>query len=103
MDALRRQVRMAEALDHIPPSAHIEGRPDARKSHMRSWWQLGEHSGYSGYELDTHRIACPFCEEEGNFKTVAHHVKKKPNSDKRLNFDTLECANCKGYVMVLWS
>lgn len=35
---------------------------------------------------------------------VARHAeKKKPNGDKRLNFDTLECGNCKGYVLCLWS
>ena len=28
----------------------------------------------------------------------------KPNDpDKRLNFDTYQCGNCAGYVMVLWS
>jgi hypothetical protein len=41
--------------------------------------------------------------ERGNFATAFHATKKKPDSDKRLNFDTLECGNCKGYVMVLWS
>lgn len=41
--------------------------------------------------------------EMGKFRTVFHAEKNKPNSDKRLNFDTLECANCNGYVMVLWS
>jgi hypothetical protein len=40
--------------------------------------------------------------EDGNFKTVFHAGKKKPNSEKQLNFDTLECGNCKGYVMCLW-
>ena len=29
--------------------------------------------------------------------------KKKPNSEKQLNFDTLECGNFKDYVMCLWS
>ncbi len=69
---------------------------------MNSWWSLGDHSGYYG-EGPIHRIACPFCMEEDNFKTVAHFEKKKANSEKRLNFDTLECGNCKGYVMTLWS
>jgi len=41
--------------------------------------------------------------EKGNFKTVFHAEKKKSSSDKKLNFDTLECGNCKGYVMALWS
>jgi len=70
---------------------------------MDSWWQLGEGSGYRGEELALYQITCPFCMERGNFKTVFHVEKKKPNSEKKLNFDTLECGNCKGYVMVLWS
>jgi hypothetical protein len=41
--------------------------------------------------------------ERGNFKTAFHAEKKKSQSEKKLNFDTLECGNCKGYVMVLWS
>ena len=41
--------------------------------------------------------------EKGNFETEFHAEKKKPNSDKKLNFDTLRCGNCAGYVMVLWS
>ena len=69
---------------------------------MNSWWRLGE-SGYSGDKLSIYRITCAFCMETGKFKTVFHTEKNKPNSDKRLNFDTLECANCNGYVMVLWS
>jgi hypothetical protein len=70
---------------------------------MNSWWDLGEWSGYDGSELSIWRIACPFCMEQGNFKVAFHATKKNPNSSKVLNFDTLECGNCKGYVMVLWS
>jgi hypothetical protein len=70
---------------------------------MDSWWQLGEGSGYDGIELTTYRITCPFCSESGNFKSVFLAVKKKPKSNKKLNFETLECGNCKGYVQVLWS
>lgn len=70
---------------------------------MDSWWQLGEWTGFQGGSLATYRITCPFCLEKGNFNTESHLVKKKPNSDKRLNFDTLKCGNCSGYVMVLWS
>ncbi len=70
---------------------------------MGSWWDLGEWSGYDGSELSIWRIVCPFCMEQGNFKVAFHAVKKKPSSAKVLNFDTLECGNCKGYVMVLWS
>ena len=69
---------------------------------MNSWWQLGE-AGYRGGELALHRITCPFCMEMGNFEIAFHAEKKKPNSNKKLNFDTLKCANCNGYVMVLWS
>lgn len=70
---------------------------------MDSWWQLGETLGFQGEELALNRITCPFCMERGKFQTVFHVEKKKPNSDKKLNFDTLECISCKGYVMVLWS
>jgi len=70
---------------------------------MDSWWQLGEWSGQHGDNLAIYQITCPFCMERGNFKVAFHAEKKKPNSDKKLNFDTLECGNCKGYVMVLWS
>lgn len=70
---------------------------------MRSWWDLGEHIGQLGDSLALYRIECPFCEEKGNFSTASHLEKKKPNSSKILNFDTLKCGNCAGYVMVLWS
>ena len=70
---------------------------------MNSWWDLGEHSGYRGNELAIYQIECPFCHEKGKFETAFHAEKKKPNSDKALNFDTLKCANCAGFVMVLWS
>jgi hypothetical protein len=41
--------------------------------------------------------------ERGNFKLSHRAKKQKPNAKKALFFDTLECGNCKGYVMVLWS
>ena len=66
---------------------------------MQSWWELGEWSGHRGTELALHQITCPFCEERGNFKIAHHAEKKKPNGRKVLNFDTLECGNCHGYVM----
>lgn len=70
---------------------------------IRSWWDLGEHSGELGSELATYQIECAFCGERGNFSTEHHAEKKKPNSRKVLNFDTLKCGNCAGYVLVLWS
>ncbi|MBU0477048.1 DUF4145 domain-containing protein [bacterium] len=70
---------------------------------MESWWSLGEGIGQLGDKLEFYKITCPFCLEEGNFKVAFHAEKQKPNSSKVLNFDTLECGNCKGYVMVLWS
>ena len=70
---------------------------------MDSWWQLAEGVGYHGESLATYRISCPFCMESGNFETAFHAEKKKSNSQKKLNFDTLKCGNCSGYVMVLWS
>lgn len=70
---------------------------------MNSWWDLGEFSGFDGDELKTCRIQCPFCYEKGSFSIEHHAEKKKPNSRKVLNFDTLKCGNCAGYVMSLWS
>ncbi len=70
---------------------------------MKSWWQLGEGNGFRGESLASYRITCPFCMESGNFETAFHAEKNKPNSRKKLNFDTLKCGNCSGYVMVLWS
>ena len=70
---------------------------------MQSWWELGEWSGQRGSKLALHQITCPFCEERGNFKVAHHAEKKKSNGNKVLNFDTLECGNCRGYVMCLWS
>src|ERR1051326_233322 len=70
---------------------------------MNSWWDLGEGSGHLGSELDVYRITCPFCFERGKFALEHRATKKKPNSSKSLNFDTLKCASCAGYVMVLWS
>lgn len=70
---------------------------------MENWWDLGEAYGYHGDELAVYKITCPFCMECGNFKTAYHAEKKHQRNRKVLNFDTLECGNCKGYVMVLWS
>lgn len=70
---------------------------------LRSWWDLGEHIGSSGGELATYEIECAFCGEKGNYSIEHHAEKKKPNSRKVLNFDTLKCGNCGGYVLVLWS
>lgn len=70
---------------------------------MHSWWELGEHTGYQGMQLETSRIECPFCFERGSFIIVHHEEKRKSNARKVLNFDTLKCENCAGFVMVLWS
>jgi hypothetical protein len=70
---------------------------------MDSWWELGEGIGFQGVTLAIHSIECPFCNETGNFSVVHHEEKKKPNHPKILNFDTLKCGNCAGFVMVLWS
>src|ERR1700694_5099321 len=70
---------------------------------MNSWWDLGEGSGFDGAKLALHQIICPFCEVQGNLERVAHYVKQNPRSGKALNFDTYQCGNCVGYVMVLWS
>ena len=67
-----------------------------------SWWELGE-SGYSGGSLRPSGITCAFCMETGSFEIEHHAEKRKPNSGKTLNFDTYQCKNCAGYVMVLWS
>ncbi len=70
---------------------------------MDSWWQLGEGSGHFGEALAIRAIECPFSNERGKFEVAFHAVKKKPNSRKALNFETLKCVNCAGYVQVVWS
>lgn len=70
---------------------------------MKSWWELGEWSGHTGTELALYLIECPFCGEKGNFAVDHHAENKKPNSDKKLNLDTLKCGNCAKHLMVLWS
>lgn len=60
---------------------------------MESGWQLREGYGQHGERLALYQITCPFCMERGIFKTAFHAEEKKPNSDKTLNFDTLECGN----------
>jgi len=70
---------------------------------MTSWWDLGEWSGSFGAELALREIICPFCMETGNFSIENHAEKRKANGGKVLNFDTLKCNNCAGYVMTLWS
>lgn len=70
---------------------------------MNNIWSLGEGYGQRGTGLAVHELQCPFCLEQGNFELEHRAVKKKPNSDKKLNFDTYRCGNCVGYVMALWS
>lgn len=71
---------------------------------MTSWWDLGEGSGYSGEKLATYRIACAFCAEKGNFETVQHLERKRPDTgQKTLNYDTLRCGNCGNYMFAFWS
>ena len=70
---------------------------------IKSWWQLGESAGLPGTSLSLSMIECAFCGERGNFERAFHAEKKKPLSDKRLNFDVYRCINCAGYVHVLWS
>ncbi len=41
--------------------------------------------------------------ERGKFAAEHQASKRKPNSSKTLHFDTLKCASCAGYVLVLWS
>jgi hypothetical protein len=48
-------------------------------------------------------IECAFCNERGNWNRVFHAEKRKPTSDKRLNFDVYQCGNCAGFVHVIWS
>lgn len=70
---------------------------------IHSWWELAEWAGQSGKDLNLRNIECPFCNERGNFQLEHHAEKKKPNSDKKLNFDTYRCINCVGYVLVFWT
>lgn len=70
---------------------------------LMSWWEFGEHSGYSGTRLGIRQIACAFCSERGNFETAHSIEKRNPASGKVLNFDTLKCTNCGNFTMVFWS
>ncbi|MCE9636436.1 MAG: DUF4145 domain-containing protein [Planctomycetes bacterium] len=70
---------------------------------MDSWWELGEGRGAGGMELAIQDITCPFCMERGNFRVAFHATKRHAQRPKVLNFDTLECGSCKGYVLCLWS
>lgn len=70
---------------------------------MRSWWDLGEHSGNLSSDLALYQITCAFCGEKGRFLLTYHAEKKDPNSSKTLNFDTYKCESCAGFVLVLWS
>jgi len=73
------------------------------KGRPMSWWNLGQGSGFDGTDLSTWRITCAFCGERGNWATEHRAVKKKANDRQQINFETLKCGNCAGYVMVLWS
>jgi hypothetical protein len=68
----------------------------------RSWWDLGEHSGYHGNELATYQITCAFCFDRGKFERV-HHLEKENSSGKVLNYDTWKCEQCGNLTMILWS
>jgi hypothetical protein len=70
---------------------------------ITSWWRFGEGGGAIGPTLALWSIECAFCGERGNFERSFHAEKKKPNSDKKLNFDVYKCNNCAGYVHVFWS
>jgi hypothetical protein len=70
---------------------------------MDSWWELGEGVGQRGDKMEVWRLTCAFCGERGHFKCAFHGEKKKPNTNKRLNFDVYQCENCAGFVHVLWS
>ena len=70
---------------------------------MESWWDLGEHSGYRGGELELYRLECAFCRVQGNFSLAHREVKKHASNKKNLNFDTLKCGNCANFLLVFWS
>lgn len=59
--------------------------------------------GHAGNSLALYNITCAFCGETGNWELEHHAEKKKPNGEKTLNFDTYQCGNCAGYVLILWS
>lgn len=71
---------------------------------MSTWWDLGEWSGYHGSTLATYQIACAFCNESGNFETIAHLEKKKPGQERKvLHYDTLKCGHCGNLMFAFWS
>jgi Domain of unknown function (DUF4145) len=70
---------------------------------MDSWWELGESQGHQGRKMEARLLTCAFCNEMGNFSLAFHGEKRKPTSDKCLNFDVYQCQNCMAFVHVLWS
>lgn len=68
----------------------------------RSWWTLGDHSGYEGSKLALYRIDCGFCGEEGNWE-LSHHQERANKDGKKLNYDTYKCVACGNLTMVFWS
>jgi hypothetical protein len=54
--------------------------------------------GNMAKNLPCTKSLAPSAWKGGNFITAFHAEKKKPNSDKTLNFHTLECKNCKRYA-----
>jgi hypothetical protein len=70
---------------------------------MSNWWDFGESVGYPGKKLATHLIPCPFCGTRGNYSVEHHSEMKHKEGEKTLNFDTLKCGNCAGFILVFWS
>lgn len=70
---------------------------------MENWWEFGEYNGYDGSSLSLYRLECAFCSERGNWELIHRSEKKKPNSSKKLYFDTYKCGNCSSFSLVFWS
>lgn len=67
------------------------------------WWSLGDWSGHHGTELALHRIACGFCEEEGNFQREHRASRTSKSRNKTLNYDIYRCNGCGNFTMVFWT
>src|SRR6266550_8799798 len=89
--------------DQKNPIPYKCGHKCGERSGTMNWWELGEHSGYSG-NSPISRITCAFCKVEGNFSVIHHEYRKQPNNPKKvLQYDTIKCGNCGNLMMLFWT
>ena len=80
----------------------MDSKASLKGTDILSWWDLGEHSGFAGDDLEIKRISCGFCGEKGNFD-LTQHLERKNLSGKVLNYDTFRCISCGNLTFIFWS